>query len=60
MNYIPEEFVNNINFKAILKKEDNIIIIVIKCEDIVHSFSFEFMDSVSKIIKRNQNFMTIY
>jgi hypothetical protein len=60
LNYIPEEFVNNINFKAILKKEDNIIIIVIKCEDIVHSFSFEFMDSVSKIIKRNQNFMTIY
>ena len=60
LNYIPEEFINNINFKAILKKEDNIIIIVIKCEDIVHSFSFEFMDSVSKIIKRNQNFMTIY
>ena len=57
---IPEEFINNIDFKAILKKENDIIIIVIRCEDIVHSFSFEYMDSISQKIRQSPNFITIY
>ena len=58
--YIPEEFINNIDFKAIFKKENDIIIIAIRCEDIVHSFSFEYMDSISQKIQQSPNFITIY
>ena len=58
--YIPQEFINNINFKTILKKENDIITIVIRCEDIVHSFSFEYMDSISQKIQQSPNFITIY
>ncbi len=58
--YIPQEFINNIDFKTILKKENDIITIVIRCEDIVHSFSFEYMDSISQKIQQSPNFITIY
>ena len=58
--YIPQEFINNIDFKAIFKKENDIITIAIRCEDIVHSFSFEYMDSISQKIQQSLNFITIY
>ena len=59
LKYIPEEFIQNVNYKAIINKEKNIIKILIRCENMVYLFSLDLLDSILNKIEKIPQFIII-
>ena len=59
MKYIQEEFIQNVNYKAIINKEKNIIKIIIRCENMVYLFSLDLLDSILNKIEKIPQFIII-